>query len=312
MKTYAIPCLLLSCCLTAITSAREWTSADGRKLNADFVSSTGDAATLRRPGDSQTFVVPFNRLSEDDQAWIKQQPQAPGKPSAGGMAKPIEGPFASLITGDWALSEHDGLKFALYGGKDLTAAEKIPLILTLHGRSKNEENGKQVGGWMKSFVKPANYAAHPCFVVAPLSAQPESGEGYGWNGKEVDQVLKLVKAMVKSLPVDPKRIYIAGHSMGGFGTCHVMGKEPRLFAAGIPVAGCSNGDTTALMRKPMWMFHATDDATVPVSTAQDFAKLMKVSKQFKFSELPVGGHGVVGKVFDDPETHKWLFDQRLK
>ena len=154
--------------------------------------------------------------------------------------------------------------------------------------------------------------ALPLFAFIALASTAAAAHDKWWNGKEVDQVLKLVKAMMKSLPVDPKRIYIAGHSMGGFGTCHVMGKEPRLFAAGIPVAGCSNGDTTALMRKPMWMFHATDDATVPVSTAQDFAKLMKVSKQFKFSELPAGGHGVVGKVFDDPETHKWLFNQRLK
>ncbi len=38
---------------------------------------------------------------------------------------------------------------------------------------------------------------------------------------------------MKSLPIDKTRIYVTGHSMGGFGTCHLLAAEPRLFAAGI-------------------------------------------------------------------------------
>ena len=308
MKTSVLlPAVVFCAVITA--SAREWLSLDGRKLDADFVSSDGTNVTLKRTNDSQVFTIPLARISEADRNWIKQQ--TPAKPPPG-AAKPTEGPFAKLLTGQWELSENEGLKFAFYGGKDLNTTEKIPLVLTLHGRSKNDENGKQVGGWMKSFAKPENYSAHPCFILAPMSAQPAASEGMGWNGKEVDQVIKLIKMMEKSLPIDSKRIYICGHSMGGWGVCHVMGKDPRLFAAGIPVAGCSTGDAPQLMRKPVWMFHAADDATVPVSTSRDFAKLMKLSKPFKFTELPAGGHGVVGKVFEDPETHKWLFDQRLK
>jgi prolyl oligopeptidase family protein len=311
--------------------AREWTSADGKKLEADFISSTPDQVTLKRTSDGQVFTLPQSRFSADDQKWISQQRPAvpgapgdslkpaipptvapPGKPGAP-PSKPIEGPFAALITGDWALSEQGGLKFALYGGKDLSAAEKYPLVLVLHGRSKNEENGKQVGGWMKSFTKPENYSERPCFIVAPMSAQPDAGEGRGYNGKELESVLKLVHALSKGLPVDPKRIYICGHSMGGYGTLHVMAHEPRLFAAGIPVAGTSNGDdAAALQRKPVWLFNATDDKLAPVAEARNFAKLMKNSKPFKFTEPPTGGHGVVAQVFEDPETHKWLFEQRLK
>lgn len=315
--------------------ARQWTSADGQRLDADFVSTDGTQVTLKRSSDGQIFTLPKARFSADDQKWIGEQrmavPGAPGEkpaePTKPGAApakpgapvapaappKPIGGPFASLITGDWALSEQGGLKFAFYGGKDLSAAENYPLVLTLHGRSKNEENGKQVGGWMKSFTKPDNYSARPCFILAPMAAQPNSGEGMGWNGKEMEEVIKLVKAMAKALPVDPKRIYIAGHSMGGYGTIHLMAHDPRLFAAAIPVAGTSNdADAAQLMRKPVWLFNATDDKLAPVAAARDFAKLLKTSKAFKFTEPPTGGHGVVGAVFDDPETHKWLFDQRLK
>ena len=309
MNIRTVALFIVSLSIAAFASAREWVALDGTRVLADFVSAAGDQVTLKRTGDGVTFTYPLSRLSEADRAWVKQQQLA--KPAAG-AAKPIGGPFAKLITGQWELSEEDGLKFALYGGTNLNPAEKYPLVLSLHGKSKNEENGKQVGGWMKSFAKPENYSERPCFIVAPLSAQPAAGEGMGWTGKQTEQVLKLVKALEKSLPVDGKRIYITGHSMGGWGVCHVMGRDPRLFAAAIPVAGCSSGDAPQMMRKPVWMFHAADDATVPVATSRDFAKLMKLSKPFKFTELPTGGHGVVGKVFDDPETHKWLFEQRQK
>jgi predicted esterase len=302
--------LLLFCGISGMASAREWISNDGKKLEADFVSTDGTQVTLKRP-TGHTFTIPLDRLSEADQTWTRFQAGA-AKVAPAAATKPVEGPFGKLITGSWALDEKDNLKFALYGGKDLDPAKKYPLILALHGKSKNEENGKQVAGWMNSFTKAENYAQHPCFIVAPMSAQPESGEGMGWNGKQVDQVVKLVKALVKDLPVDPKRIYIVGHSMGGFGTCHIMGSEPRLFAAAIPVSGVSSGDTGELSRKPIWMFHATDDELVPVAGAREFAELMKQDKQFKYTESATGGHGVVGKVFDDPETHKWLFEQHLK
>ena len=294
--------------LTGVTHARLWTSNDGKTLEADWISAAQDQVTLKRP-DGHVFTLALSRLSAADQTWVKQQAAAPPAVAA---VKPIEGPFGSLITGSWALSEHDGLKFAIYGGKSLSAENKYPLVLALHGKSPNTENGKQVAGWMNSFTKKDNESARPCFVVAPLSAQPAAGEGTGWNGGEVEQVVKLVKALVKNLPVDPKRVYIVGHSMGGFGTCHIMGSEPRLFAAAIPVSGVSQGDVQAMDRKPVWMFHAADDNIVPVAGAREFAESMKKDKQFKYTESPTGGHGVVGPVFNDPETHKWLFAQQLK
>lgn len=304
MKTaiLLIPVLLA----TSALSAREWTSAEGQKLNADFVSATDTTVTLKL-ANGRVSTLPLSRLSAADNAWIAEQ--SGGSPSAA-PGKPMEGPYASLINGDWALSEYKGLPFAIYGSKDLSAAKKYPLVLALHGKSQNNENGKQVGGWMKTFAKEENYKARPCIVVAPLCYQPFGGTGAGWYDKPGTQAVALVKELMKSLPIDKERIYITGHSMGGFGTCHLINTEPRLFAAGIAMSGCTGPETAGNLKKvPLWLFHAADDATVDVKGARDLAAALKRDKTFKYTEYETGGHGIPPKVYDDPATHEWLFAQ---
>ncbi|QIF04452.1 prolyl oligopeptidase family serine peptidase [Roseimicrobium sp. ORNL1] len=310
--------LLTAMGLPMLASARTWTAADGRKLEADLVSATAAAVTVKNAA-GQTFTIPLERLSEEDRKWVQSngatppaaKPGAPASPTANAPHKPIEGTYASLVTGDWALSKHEDLPFALYASKELSASQKYPLVLALHGKSQNDENGKQVNGWMKSFTKTENYAAHPCIILAPLCYQPFGGTGAGWYDKPGTEAVDLVKKLIKSLPIDEKRIYVIGHSMGGFGTCHLMNAEPRLFTAGVAVSGCSGPETANTFKKrPLWIFHAVDDEVVKVSVSQTLAKALERSeKTFKYTEFPTGGHGIATKVFDDPEVHKWLFGQ---
>lgn len=290
--------------------AREWTSTDGKKLDAEFLSATADAVRVKRSTDGREVTLPLARLSEADREWVKSQkpaaPVAPASPSATGGS--LNGPYAALVTGDWAQSEFKNLPFAFHAPKDWSAATPLPMVVTLHGKSDNNENGKQVGDWMKVFTKPEHQTKHPCVVLAPLCYQPHGGTGGGWSAKPGDEAIALIKDLVKSLPIDKTRIYVTGHSMGGFGTCHLLASEPRLFAAGIPIAGCS-GDAGALKRIPVWIFHAADDDVVKVDGARSLAKALDRSKSFKYTEYPDGGHGIPGRVFADNEVHEWLFAQ---
>jgi predicted peptidase len=305
MKPLPLVFLLLS---STYASSREWTATDGRKLQADFVSATARDVTLRRATDGQTFTLEITRFSAADQDFIREQGAKPAAPG-----KPVSGPFASLITGDWALSMHKDLPFALYGAKELDAAKTYPLILALHGRSQNNENGKQVGGWMKSFTTTDRYAKNPCIIVAPLGYQPYGGTGSAWNDKPGVEAVALVKELTKTLPVDKERVYAIGYSMGGFGTCHLINTEPRLFAAGVAVAGCTGPETAVTFKKvPLWLFHAADDATVAVKYSRDLAEALKRDKECKYTEYPTGGHGIAGKVFEEEEMHTWLFAKGLK
>lgn len=296
------------------TSAREWTSTDGKKLEADFISATADEVRVKRTADGREVTLPMGRLSEADRAWVKSQAasSAPknGTTSPGANAG-LTGPHAALVTGDWALSTYKNLPFALHAPKDWSTAKPLPLVIALHGKSDNNENGKQIGGWMRSFAKPERQTKHPCVILAPLCYQPHGGTGGGWSAEPGDEVVGLVKDLVKSLPIDKTRLYVTGHSMGGFGTCHLLAAEPRLFAAGIPMAGCS-GDAGALRRIPLWVFHAADDDVVKVDGARRLAEALERAKTFKYTEYPDGGHGITDRVFNDDAVHDWLFGQARK
>ena len=286
-------------------SARTWTSSEGKPVEAEFVSATDTEVTLKRDKDGKTFTLPLTKLSEDDQAFVKAKKEEP-EPVA-----PIEGEYAQLITGDWKLSNHGNLPYAFYGGKELDGSKKYPLVICLHGKSNNNENGKQTR-LAKSFIKSANYGKRPCLILAPLCYQPHGGSGLGWYQEPGDELLDLIDNLIKKLPiVDRKRIYVAGISMGGAGTWHMLKKEPRLFAAGVPIAGYMN-EVGMLRFQPIWCFHGVKDHLVDISRARACADQLKRSRVFKYTELPNAKHSIFNEVFSDEKVHEWLFAQRRK
>ena len=78
-------------------------------------------------------------------------------------------------------------------------------------------------------ASPETQAKHPCIVVAPWST------GGGWDAKRLGQLNSLLDELCKEFPVDQKRIYVTGQSMGGAGTWDLLAAFPKRFAAAIPI-----------------------------------------------------------------------------
>ena len=294
--------LFLFLLFTSPLMARTWTSSDGKPLEAEFLSATETDVTLKRDSDNKTFTIPLTKLSEDDQEFVKAQEPTKEEPA------PIEGEFAHLITGDWVLAEHGKLPYGFYGSPDLDGSQKYPLVVCLHGKSNNNENGKQTN-MLDHFKREDMYAKRPCLLLSPLCYQPYGGTGGGWSDAPGEETLDLIDDLIKEMPlIDPNRIYLIGYSMGGFGTWHFLKEEPRLFAAGIPIAGYSSG-VGKLRSIPIWAFHGAKDDTVDVQGARDCAEELKRSKVFKYTEFPDDSHNIYRKVSNDEKVHEWLFSQ---
>jgi predicted peptidase len=306
--------------------ARVWTLTDQRTFEADYVSATATHVSLK-VRDGRVVPVERARLSQVDRDFIAQQlgtnpatpsatiPAAPPKPTTPAVSpsalKPaaLKGPYADHITGDWKQFEGKGnLQCMFFGAPTLDASKKWPLVIYLHGKG-NRVLTREHLGFAAACAKPANYAERPCFIFAP-----QCPDENGWGGMTGANVLKTVKDLMRNLPIDPDRVYLTGYSMGGFGTFAMLNDEPRMFAAGIPVSG--GADVTIarnLRRIPLWIFHGEKDETVSPEGSRAMAKaLEKLKAPVKYTEFPGAGHGIGGKISDDPEVHKWLFTQTRK
>ena len=76
-------------------------------------------------------------------------------------------------------------------------------------------------------------------------------------------VIKLIDELVASQPVDAGRIYLTGLSMGGYGTWDLLWREPKRFAAAIPICGAGVVEEAANIAKiPVWVFHGDKDGVI--------------------------------------------------
>lgn len=282
--------------------ARTWTANDGRTLEADFLSANETEVTVRNSAGND-FTIPLERLSEVDKAWLKAKTEERKRP------KRVTGPYADKITGDWAKAMWENrLAYRIYG-KDLDANQKYPLVIFLHGRGgEGSDNEKHLGNVGKVWGTEDFYAKHPSIAVVPQCYD----RGDGWGGKVAEDLIDLIEDMVENLPIDTSRIYITGYSMGAYGCWHLMGQEPDLFAAAIPVAGGGDpGDARKMKQVAIWAFHGDQDPTVPASQSRDMVEAVKRARgNIKYTEMPGEGHAISGKVFFDPDVREWLFAQK--
>ena len=307
MKAFLVIVLPLLVIPFVQAEMREWKTADGSKtLVAEYVGSRDGKVTIRRKRDRRSFTLSLDKLSEQDREYVKQrEEEGPGDQS--GEAKDAEEEFAKLITGDWERTEGHGLKYRIYGARKLRRGkgEGYPLVVYLHGRGGDVMSPQEPGG-ANAFTQDDNYRRRTCFVIAPQNPDQQ-----GWTGAKADGVVEIVEELIKKLPVDPKRSYLTGYSMGGYGTFQLLAQEPRMWAAAVPVAGGGNPGAVKDYRKvPIWVFHGEDDKVVPVSQSQAMvAALEKARSEVKYTEFPGAGHGVAGKVYGDEKVHEWMFEQ---
>jgi len=60
----------------------------------------------------------------------------------------------------------------------------------------------------------------------------------GWTDSGTEEfILELVEAAKRTGKVDPNKIYVSGHSMGGYGTWSFLSHHPDIFAGGAAYAG---------------------------------------------------------------------------
>lgn len=208
----------------------------------------------------------------------------------------------------------DTLRYRLLPPLDYDSTKNYPLVVCLHGSSGcGTDNVKQVAtSWPAQVLSSReNRLKYPSFLFVP-QCPPESVWGGISNITAVDSlVFETILALEAELPIDVKKCYVSGNSLGGYGTWHFISTHPEMFAAAIPISG---GGDPKLAQKiaavPVWAFHGRKDKQVPVSGSQDIiAAMKKVGGNPRYTEFPDEGHHIWQNVTDTPGLLDWLFVQ---
>ncbi|MFH1006245.1 MAG: prolyl oligopeptidase family serine peptidase [Candidatus Latescibacterota bacterium] len=201
--------------------------------------------------------------------------------------------------------------FSVRPPTDFDPEQTYALILSLHGASVPSD------GQVTSYA-PKDWA----FVVAPTNRRRFGFDWQDWGRRDVLEVLEQMQARYR---IDPNRIYLTGHSMGGHGVWHVGLHHADRFAAMAPSAGWNSfplyaplylrkdymyappslrsiweraireDRTEAFMENarnvPAFVLHGSDDDDVPVTHARRAVEMLTgLDYEVFYHEKPGKGH----------------------
>lgn len=201
-------------------------------------------------------------------------------------------------------------KYVLFVPHGYDASKPSPIVLFLHGAGMTGDDGKKQATTALGKAIRQNPNAFPFLVVFPQS-QKRTWLADSDDGK---RALAILEEVEKEYKTDPKRVYLTGLSMGGFGTWSMAAKYPDRWAAIIPICGGGNPRDAAKFKDiPCWCFHGADDPTVKPERSRDMIEaLKKAGGQPKYTEYPGVKHDSWTKAYATPELYTWMLQQKRK
>ncbi|MCI0485215.1 MAG: dienelactone hydrolase family protein [Blastocatellia bacterium] len=167
-----------------------------------------------------------------------------------------------------------------------------PLVVMLHG-ALGDERSYFSNLYDPSVIK-GEAERRGYILVAPNGRDRQSG--YDDAGQE--DVLEVIKGVLRDYEIDESRIYLTGHSIGASGVWLVAAKQAELFAALAPVSGMGPGkDKTmkALFEKlkatPALVLHGARDGIIPPDNSRKMAAAARKARlKAEYVEVPEADH----------------------
>lgn len=146
------------------------------------------------------------------------------------------------VVEDFRQLELGGMAYNLFAPK-LEEGKRYPLVLFLHdasGCGPNPKTALSQGNGAVSFASPEWQRENPCFVLAPQIGKEPYGPMTSDDFQvtpDLERVVAILSHVMREYPVDDRRVYTTGQSMGCMASCELNIRYSELFAASLLVAG---------------------------------------------------------------------------
>jgi predicted peptidase len=245
-------------------------------------------------------------------------------------------PFATLTCSSPSVPETAHRSYRLFVPEAADAAHPVPLVVYLHGAgAKGDDGQKPLQEPLVKWLAAADHQRqYPCAVLVPQCRSGQAADGrprnwVQWANQAVttsdqwrdsdegasDQLrgaIAIVDEVVQRDAIDRSRVYLIGVSMGGSGAWNWAAREPRRFAAVVPICGLSEvsrAPQTAAV--PVWTFHGSEDPVAPVERTRQLVDALRMTRAaVNYTEYAGVGHGIADRVARQAELWVWLFAQR--
>jgi len=195
-------------------------------------------------------------------------------------------------------------------GYNESGRDRWPLLIFLHGSG---ERGTDINV-VKKHGPPMLVEKDPAFpfiVISPQLPEESATVGQYWDVPPLEAILDHA---LKTLRVDPSRVYLTGLSLGGMGTWDWGTAHPERFAALAPVA--ARGDPAKACNAkdvPVWAFHGDRDDAVDMRGDFEMIDALKKCGSTPAPRLtiyPNTDHWSWVPAYNDPALWMWMLEQR--
>jgi dipeptidyl aminopeptidase/acylaminoacyl peptidase len=163
----------------------------------------------------------------------------------------------------WKAEDDTVLQGLLIYPADFKRGQKYPLITVVHGGPESHYDN----GWITSYSNPGQVGAAQGYFVFYPNYRGSTGRGEVFAkssqgdpaGKEFDDILAGIDALIKVGVVDSAKVGVTGGSYGGYATGWFSTRYTDRFAAGVMFVGISNNLSkwgTSDIPQELYLVHA--------------------------------------------------------
>ncbi|GAB4146606.1 MAG: hypothetical protein Fur0037_14660 [Planctomycetota bacterium] len=203
---------------------------------------------------------------------------------------------------------------------------RLPLVVFLHGAGERGTDNERQLTWLPSVLAAAeNRRRFPCFLLAVQCSSDMSWVAVPWAEREsqpmpeqptpaMRAVILAMREILTTRPVDGDRVYLTGLSVGGYGCWDLAMRMPQRFAAIVPVCGGGDARRAERLRSvPIWIWHGSDDRTVPVEQSRAMVEALGGPGDLvRYTELEGVGHDSWKRAYGPGGALAWMFAQRRR